>query len=84
MRRIGAIGLGADRREHANADAADTGDRQEFSTLAAPQIGWKVRRDRVIFETAFELAFATLAVANSIGATTAQAADVVGTWRMVS
>ena len=37
MRRVGAIGDGADRREHAQADAADVGDRQEFSALAAPR-----------------------------------------------
>ena len=38
MRGVGAIGVGADRREHAQADAADRGDHREFSALAAPRI----------------------------------------------
>jgi hypothetical protein len=39
MRRIGAIGNGADRRGVAQTDAVDTGDRQEFSALAAARRG---------------------------------------------
>ena len=39
MRGVGAIGDSADRREHAQTDAADTRDRQEFSALAAPRRG---------------------------------------------